>query len=232
MSVITISGNIGSGAREIGLLVSRHLGLDYVDRQILTEAARALGVSERDIAGRDDRSPPPTLRERLATFFQDFLERSAVAGAADPLMATGGLETLMATTYREAAALPEGGREELTDKRYKEAITSVMTGLADRGDVVIIGRGSQAILRDRPDTLHVAVTAPFAVRVQRIAERDGVSPEKAKEFVEESDKGRLDYHRKYFKIDPTDANLYDIVVNTARLSQEEAAKLIAMALRG
>jgi cytidylate kinase len=231
MPIVTISGNTGSGATEIGRIVAQQLGFDYVDRQILTETARALGVSERILAGRDDRSPPPTLRERLASFFQDFLERSAVAGAADPLMATGGLEALMATSYREAAALPAVGREELTDSRYKEAITTIMNGLAVKGDVVIIGRGSQAILRDRPDTLHVAVTAPFAVRVQRIAERDNIPPEKAKGVVEESDKGRLDYHHKYFKIDPMDLNLYDLVVNTGCLRYEEAAQLIVTALR-
>jgi cytidylate kinase len=230
MPIVTISGNTGSGATEIGRMVAQKLGFDYVDREILTEAARALGVSERTLAGRDDRSPPPTLRERLASFFQDFLERSAVAGAADPLMATGGLETLMAATYREAAALPAVGREELTDSRYKEAITTIMNGLAVKGDVVIIGRGSQAILRDRPDTLHVAVTAPLAVRVQRIAERDNVPLEKAKGIVEESDKGRQDYHHKYFKIDPMNVDLYDIAVNTGCLTYDEVAQLIVAAL--
>jgi len=231
MPIITISGNTGSGTIEAGRLVAEKLGLDYVDRQILTEAARALGVSEGAIAGRDDRSPPPTLRERLSCFFQDFLERSAVAGAADPLMATGGLETLMASSYREAAALPAVGGQELTDSRYKEAIVSVMSGLAAKGDVVIIGRGSQAILRDYPDSLHVGITAPFEMRMQRIAKRDGVAEEKAKQLVEESDKGRLDYHHKYFKVDPTDADLYDIVINMARISDEKAAELIITALR-
>jgi cytidylate kinase len=211
--------------------VAQRLGLDYVDRQILTEAARTLGVSVVDVASRDDRSPPPTLREKLASFFRDFLERSAVAGAADPLMATGGLETLMATTYREAAALPAVGGQELTDSRYKEAIVSVICGLADKGDVVIVGRGSQAILRDYPGSLHVGITAPFEMRVRRIARRDGIAEDKAKEFVEESDKGRLDYHHKYFKIDPTDADLYDIVINMAHMSDEAAAELIIAALR-
>jgi cytidylate kinase len=230
MPIVTISGNTGSGATEIGRLVARSLGFDYVDREILTEAAHALGVSERAIAGRDDRSPPPHLRERLASFLQDFLERSAIAGAADPLMATGGLETLMASTYREAAALPAGGREELTDSRYKEAITTIMNGLAEKGDVVIVGRGSQAILCDRPNTLHVGVTAPFAVRVQRVAEREGIPAEKAKSVVEESDRGRLDFHSKYFKVNPTDPNLYDIVINSASMSFEAAAQLVVAAL--
>lgn len=230
MSVITISGNLGSGG-QIGQIVAHRQGLDYVDKEVLIEAARALGVSERTVASHDEESPPPTLRERLATFFQDFLERSAVAGVADPLMGTGSLETLMATTYREAAALPHAGERELSDSRYKEAITSVMTELAARGGVVIIGRGGQAVLREHPRCLHVRTTAPIAVRVRRIAEREGLSAEKAKERVEESDKARLDYHHKYFKINPADPDLYDIVINTAHISEEAAAELIVAALR-
>ena len=230
MSVITISGNLGSGG-QIGQIVAHRLGLDYVDKQVLIEAARALGLSERTVASRDEESPPPTLRERLAAFFQDFLERSAMAGVADPLMGTASLETLMATTYREAAALPAAGERELGDSRYKEAITSVMTELAARGDVVIIGRGGQAILREHPRCLHVRTTAPIAVRVPRIAEREGLSPEKAKERVEESDKARRDFHRKYFKINPADPDFYDIVINTAHISEEDAAELIVAAFR-
>ncbi len=231
MAVITISGNLGSYAREIGQLVAQELGFDYVDRAILTEAARALGVPERAIAGRDDRMPPPHLRERIASFFQDFLEHSAVAGAADPMSAVSGLESLVTSTYREAAALPGPSETELNDRRYKEAITSLMTELAAKGNVVIIGRGSQAILCDCADALHVAVTAPLAVRIRRVAERDGVPPVKAKEYVEESDKGRIDYHHKYFKVDPADPNLYNLVVNTARFSIDEAARLIVAAFR-
>jgi len=229
MSVITISGNLGSGG-QIGQIVARRLGFDYVDREVLIEAARALGVSERVVASRDEESPPPTLRERLVSFFQDFLERSAVAGVADPLMGIGSLETLMATTYREAAALPAASERELGDSRYKEAITSVMSELAAKGDVVIIGRGGQAILREHSRCLHVRTTAPVAVRVLRIAEREGLSAEEAKGRVEESDKARLDYHRKYFKIDPADPDLYDIVINMTHISEEDAAELIAAAL--
>lgn len=231
MPVVTISGNLGSYAREIGQLVAQELGFDYVDRAILTEAARALGVPERAIASRDDGAPPPTLRERIASFFQDFLEHSAVAGAADPMSAVSGLESLMATTYREAAALPGAGETELNDRRYKEAITSLMTDLAAKGKVVIIGRGSQSILRDRADALHVAVTAPLAVRVQRVAERDGVPPARAKECVEESDRGRADFHHKYFKVDPSDPNLYDLVLNTACFGIDDAARLIVAAFQ-
>jgi len=229
MSVITISGSLGSGAIEIGRAVAKSLKFDYVDREILSEAARTLGVSMAAVANRDERTPH--FRERLASFFRDFVERSAAAGASDPLMGTGGLEMLMATTYGEAAALPPRGATELNDTRYKEAITSIMNDLAERGNVVIIGRGSQAILKDRPTCLHVCTTAPFDLRVRRIAARDEMTREAARQRVCESDRGRTAFHRKYFKIDPNDPNNYDLTVNTEHLSDKQAAELIVAAYR-
>jgi hypothetical protein len=115
MSVITISGNLGSGAIDIGRAVAKSLKFDYVDREILAEAARTLGVSMAAVANRDERTPH--FRERLASFFGDFLERSAAAGATDPMMGTSSLEMLMATTYGEAAALPLQGGDHLDYKR-------------------------------------------------------------------------------------------------------------------
>jgi cytidylate kinase len=229
MSVITVSGNAGSGAIDVGQRVAKMLKLDYMDRDILLESATALGVSMDAMAHRDERTL--SFRERLATMLRDFLERSAVAGAADPMMGSGGLEVLMATTYSEAAALPPREVSEFSDARYKEAITTIIDDVANKGDVLIIGRGSQVILEGKPGVLHVCVTAPFEIRVERIAQRDGISIEAAKHQVHDSDKGRIDYHHKYFKVDPTDASLYDLTVNTGHLSSKDAADLIVAAYR-
>ncbi len=229
MPIITISGNLGSGAIDIGRQVAEKLGIDYVDREILAEAARTLGVSVDAVENRDERTL--SFGERLASLMRNFLERSATAGAGDPLTGTSGLEVLLATTYGEAAALPGTGGAELSDASYKDAITSIINDLADKGDVVIIGRGSQVILKDRPHSLHVRTTAPFDLRVRRIAEREGITEDEAKHRVQESDKGRTDYHHKYFKVDPADPNLYHLTINTEQLSNEDAAELIAAAAR-
>jgi cytidylate kinase len=225
MSTITVSGSAGSGALEIARRVAEGLNLDYVDREILAEAARTLGVTVAAVEHRDETAPPPTMMGRLASLFEKFLERSAVAGAADPLMGTGGLEVLMATSYGEAAALPERGAHELSDASYKEAITSIIGDLAARGNFLIVGRGGQAILRDRPDCIHILVTAPLEWRVRRVMQRDGVDEEEAKHRVHEGDKGRADYHHKYFKVDPNDPHLYDITLNTGLLPIDEAVGL-------
>ena len=107
MSIVTISGNTGAGATEIGRIVAQQLGFDYVDRQILTEAARALGV-------RNATSPAATSARRRRRCGSGWHLSSRTSSSARPWQAppirlgTGGLEALMAASYREAASLPRG----------------------------------------------------------------------------------------------------------------------------
>jgi cytidylate kinase len=230
MPVVTISGTTGSGARDIARLAAARLGIDYVDQEILVEAARALGVSVETVESFDERGM--SLGDRLAAMLRKVLERSAAASAADPTMGAGGLELLLSRSYGEAAALPrEVAQQELNDTLYIETLTTIIRHLAERGNVLIVGRGSQAILRDWPESLHVCCTAPAAFRVEAIARREHLSSEQASRRVQESDRNRSAFHRKYFKVDADDPCLYDLVISAARLSQEVAAELICTAAR-
>ncbi|NIR00762.1 MAG: hypothetical protein GTN78_11275, partial [Gemmatimonadales bacterium] len=78
MPVVTMSGTIASGAREIGWAAASLLGTDFVDQQLLVDAARRLGVPIDVMADRDERCS--SLSERLAAILSEFLERSAAAG--------------------------------------------------------------------------------------------------------------------------------------------------------
>jgi cytidylate kinase len=229
MAVVTIAGSLGSGAMDVASLAASRLGMDYVDREILVEASGALGVGMEAVERRDER--PSTFGERLAGLLRNFLERSATAGAGDPMMGGGSLEILLSHSYGEAASLPAASEEELDEKTYISTISAIIQDLAEKGGVVILGRGSQIILRDWPATLHAYVTAPLELRIERVGEREGVSAEEAAKTVHESDKNRLAFYHKFFKIDVDDPNLYDLVVNTANLSYEAAADLVAAAAR-
>jgi len=50
MTIVAISREMGSGGYEIGAAVAKVLNFEYVNRQILLEAAQALGVSEVKLA--------------------------------------------------------------------------------------------------------------------------------------------------------------------------------------
>ncbi len=113
---------------------------------------------------------------------------------------------------------------------YERAVREVMEGLADDGEIVIIGRAGQVILADRPDVLHVRVVAPPEVRVGRIASRHGVPVTAARAQMEESDRSRRAYLRQTYDVAWNDPQLYDLVLNTRRMTVESAADLICQAM--
>src|SRR5687767_9855386 len=130
MPLITISATLGAGAKEIGQLTASKLGIGYVDRETLVEAARNLGIPADSAAGRDDK--PSTFGERLAGLLRGFLERTAATGPADPFIGAGNLEILLNRTYSEATA---GSAE---DTRYHDILSTVVRDLAHGRSVVIV----------------------------------------------------------------------------------------------
>ena len=226
MPVVTVSGTMGSGAREVARLAADILAIDYVDQEILVDAAQRLGVSARAVAQRDEH--PRTFGERLASLLRTFLERSAAAGIGDPLMGAGGLEVLLARSYGD---LTKSAEHELDDALYMKTVTAIIRELSQRGDIVILGRGSHLLLREHPTALHVLTLAPLAVRVQRFAEREGLSSQEAAKRVHDLDKGRAAFHHKFFKVEADDPACYDLALDTSRLPFEVAAQLVAEGAR-
>ncbi len=225
MPVVTMSGKIASGASEIGRAAASLLGTDYVDQQLLVDAARRLGVPLDVMADRDERCS--SFGERLSSMLRGFLERSAAGG--DPLTGAGGLEVLLGHTYEEMAQ--EREKPEISDSLYMKTMTAIIRELGGRGDIVVLGRGSQMILHDMPGALHVLTLAPQELRIERLAAREGISAEEATQRVHDRDKARGDFHRKFCKVDVNDPSLYDITLETSRLSYEAGAELVAAAAR-
>ncbi len=115
-------------------------------------------------------------------------------------------------------------------KAYHQAVKKVMQEFAKEGDVIIIGRAGQVILRERRDVLHVKVIAPVSIRAERIADIQKISLQSAIAQIEASDRTRKNYLKRYYQARWDDPELYDLIVNTARLNPEEAAGLVCQAL--
>lgn len=224
MPVITMSGNIASGAREIGQAVAQRLGIGYADRELMAEAAQRTGVPVGAVAERDERYG--SFRERLASFFRTFLERSAASGA-DPLTGATGLELVLSRTYADMAA----EEPQLSDSTYLKTMTTVIRELTARGDVVILGRGSQMILVDMPQALHVLCVAPQQLRALRLADREEIGLDEATRRTQESDRARCAFYKKFWKVDVEDPKLYDLSIDTSRLSYEIATDLVIAAAK-
>jgi len=219
MAIVTLTGHLGSMG-DVPRHVARTLGYRLANREIMLEAVDALGWSADDVEALD---------ERTGGFGRQVLNALSAIGNA---VGTSGFEAsglahAYGRSYAEAAAaemLPP-------DQRYIDALRAVMRGLADQGDVVLVGRGGQAILADRTDAVHVRVVCAPEERARRVAERDQITLDAATARVHDSDKQREAWHHKYLGIDYRSPYLYDLMVNTGRLPDTLAAAMIVETVR-
>ena len=226
MPVITLTGRTASGAREVGPLVASLLDIDFVDQQLMVQAAQRCGVSVGVVAERDERYG--SFRQRVVAVINTILERSAASGA-DPLAGPGSLEAVLARSYTEVGLGEE--EKDFSDQTYLDTVAAIITELAASGRIVILGRGSQMILADLPRALHVLCVAPRELRYERFADREEIGIEEAKRRVDENDRGREAFYKKFWKVDVQDPRQYDLTIDTSHFTLDQAAELIATAVR-
>lgn len=109
---------------------------------------------------------------------------------------------------------------------YLDLMESVVYEVARRGEGVILGHGSQLLLRDFGCALHVLIHASHVSRLERVIDVHGVSREVAEKLIEKSDHEREGFLRYAFHMDANDPSLYDLVINTEKMGTDGAEALI------
>ncbi|MGD9369267.1 MAG: cytidylate kinase family protein [Desulfobacteraceae bacterium] len=115
-------------------------------------------------------------------------------------------------------------------KQFIHFLRAAVYDFARRGNVVILGRGGQVLLKGIPATLHVRIVAPFGTRVRRLMEMADFSRRKAENELLLSDHDSSGFIRSYFDINWSDIDMYDLVLNTRTMSVETGVSLIAAAV--
>ena len=110
-------------------------------------------------------------------------------------------------------------------------IQQIILEYALRGNVVIYGRGGQDILEGVESVLTTRIIAPLDLRVERWGEREWLDPDLSRILVRKSDQQRDGFIKYYFDRDWNDPSNYDLVINTAKISEEMAVELISHALQ-
>jgi cytidylate kinase len=78
----------------------------------------------------------------------------------------------------------------------------------------------------------VRLIAPLELRIQRVADEQHIPLEAARAQIEASDQHRKQYLKRFYRVDWEDPSLYDLVINTGRISCEAACELICLAAKG
>ncbi|HUX33674.1 MAG TPA: cytidylate kinase family protein, partial [Gemmatimonadaceae bacterium] len=94
------------------------------------------------------------------------------------------------------------------------------------GDAVLVGRGAQCLLANRPDALHVFCYAPISALAAYVMSDRGVSHDEAVRVVEATNRQREQYVKQHFHRDWRAEENYDLCVNTGTLGIEGAAQVV------
>lgn len=97
---------------------------------------------------------------------------------------------------------------------------------AEQKNVVIIGRGSFAVLHDVPNNISIRLIADEQTRISRLQSEFNWTVKQAQARIQESDSNRDGFHKSFFNVDIHDSTLFHAVLNTGMLSIEQTADLI------
>jgi cytidylate kinase len=207
MTVITMSRQIGSGAEEIAQRLCADLDLVAFDKRLMARVASEVGFSENAIVDYSE------TEYRRRGFFESLFRRNR--SVAEFTSWAGGRASGF---EREVQVMDEA--------RAIDLIRATAVAAYERGNVLIIGRGCQVILEDKPGVFHVRVVAPYEERVQRLRDERQLLAVRARRLIQERDRATAEYLRTFHHIDVDDPTLYHMVLNTAKLTIDKCVALI------
>jgi len=113
-----------------------------------------------------------------------------------------------------------------------DMLPQVSLALAHHGNVVILGRGSYAVLGGRADVLNVRVQAPFGSRIKWFMEQQNTTRDEAEVLVRERDEVRAAFVQSWYGVRVDKTSLFDLVIDTGKVPPEMATRwLVELAQR-
>ena len=201
MAVITINKEFGTQSQRVASKLAQKLGYEYIGDQLLAEIAKELNLSEHE----------------AETFLQT--SKSSVLRLVDKYTCS----IVQKVVDREHGCLD--------DKAYFEKTKELVEKLYDNDNVIILGWGSQCILKDKPNVLHVRLRKDDELKLSELMENQNLSRKAAEHKIKSDEQDLKVYIKEYFDADWNDARLYDLVIDMGKNSVLEAVDLICENLK-
>lgn len=194
--IITISRQMGSGGAYIGQKLAKKLKIHYADREIIRKTAETLSIPEEDLELMDEKSQT----------WWDYIQLSS--------------------RYAADVYIPPVQKFAPTDLELYNAESEIIRQIATEASAVIIGRCGFHILEGHPGLLKILLVADKDFRMKRIMDLYSVSIKTAEKMIEESDKKRAAYIKKFTKKDWICGIHYHLCIDTGKIGIDRAYELI------
>jgi cytidylate kinase len=182
--IITIEREFGCGAAQVAEKLAARLDWKLWDQSLTQEIARLANCKQSEVELREERRDP--LYRRLL--------KSFALGSFEGNVGVYPIETLDADNIAK-----------ISERMVRQ--------VADAGNCVIVGRGSQHFLQDRKDTLRFFLYAPRHEKVRRLI-TEGNTSQHAEALVDTVDRERAAFIRNYFHVEWPNLPVYHAMINT------------------
>ena len=197
MAILTISRQFGAGGLTLGKMVSEKLNYNFYDEEIIQLVAEKAKVSKHWVE---------SMEKEAGGKFQRLISGLVSKSLIDRIL--------------------DDQRGYIDENIFVDMLHMVIRKLADEGNAVIIGRGSQYILKDNKDACHVLLVADKEHRIKFIEERHNLSTDKATRVEKTEEKKRTALYRKFGKEDYDQPVHYHMVLNMNKTDLHTAVKLL------
>jgi CMP/dCMP kinase len=222
MAVITISRQFGSGGDEIASQLCDVLGYRRFDKRQISLAAVEAGLSDQETIDFSEEN------YNVKTFFDRLFDR---------LYPVATLNTWHEDEngYR----IPE--KTPLNEETALDLVKKAIQVAYRTGNMIILGRGGQFVLKDHPGVFHIRIEAPMEDRIQRIKTQlrneqkvfdAGIDiRRKAQDMIVTRDYTSASYIKHFYDADWADPMNYHLVLNTGLLTAQTCVTIIADMVR-
>ena len=207
MAVITIARQFGAGGKTLGRMIRDRLGYTLIDEEIVEMIAMESNVSTEDVnmiaKETGNEGVLSKLVHRLGPFRKGYVD---IDMESKPGYIDGDL--------------------------YISLLYRVIPEIAKHDNVIFLGRGSQYILEDHPDTCHFLMVADLEHRIDFMMQVYDLDRKKAEAVIKKQGNRR---HNLYYYLDKTDydePHRYHMVFNMNRVKMEEAAQAVYQLVTG
>ena len=200
--VITINRELGSGGRTVGRLLAEKLGVPFYDKALIKALQEKYNLTTEEIE---------RLKGRKHSWWAD-VERILK------------IDSGVSMDYY----LPnKGDAPDLltTDEMFKTE-TMILQDLAVEGSCVVAGRSGFHVFRNHPNHLSILIQASMEFRVDRVARKQNISEDEARKIIDQVDKMRENYVKKYTGTSRYDTRNYQLVISADGKTEEQIADII------
>ena len=200
--VITINRELGSGGRTVGRLLAEKLGVPFYDKAVIKALQEKYHLTTAEIE---------RMKGRKHSWWAD-VERI--------LKIDGGMSmNYYLPSKTDAPDLIT------TDEMFKTE-TLILQDLAAEKSCIVAGRSGFHVFRDHPNHLSILIQASMAFRMKRVARKQNITEDEARKIIEQVDKMRENYVKKYTGTSRYDTRNYQLVITADGKTEEEIADII------